>query len=324
MATTNRQIYPIYSLKEFSSITDLSSTFMELVVDDYGNNSYSNKKASFKTFGEYLVSSHPIFNKIDEIYNDKTQISVNTQTNEIAYIHKNDVYLSGTTHFLDNPKASNNAAFSNLYSNQTVQRKQLENFVHINGLEVEALTSGLKCNQCVVRGEWKEKEIKYSDRSIEPIYYPATKCKIKVPLFNNTLYGTNVIRMPKKGTFVTVVGKVKLPTDINKDTTPYYTPEKNLWAGVLFLNNLIAITEIHNFRNNLGYFSMQFPTANINFKVDNPNEGGPQIVNSYQRIRVVVPFKPDEIIPNDEDIQSESDIFRNIPINTVSLFYYAE
>ena len=308
------KIYPIENLPDATTIGNVSKTLMELVVDEYGNNVYSNKQATLKAFGDYLISSHPIFNKLDEIYNERTS----------EYDHSSDIYLGGQIHFLHNPESQNKSGvpFSKLDYAQTIRKDQLEDFIHENGLEVETITHDMKCMQCVVRGEWKQKPLRYTEISAAPLEFPATKCKVRTPLFNDTLYARNVIRMPKKGSFVTVVGKVKVPANIHDPTTPYYTPEKNLWAGALYINNLIAITELHNFKNDIAYFSMQFPTANLNFKVSNPTPGGPDIYNTYQRIRIVLPFKPADIVQNDEDMQSQTDIFKNIPVNAVALFYY--
>lgn len=305
--------YSISKLPDFNSSTDISNILMEIVVDEYGNNAYSNKYATFKDFGDYLVSSHPIFNKIDEIYNDKTITSLIEQSNEVDYDHKNDIYFSGQTYFQNHPLSKNldNTQYDNLENNRTVRKDQLENFLHISGLEVRAVKQDYKCKQCLLKGEWKDTSdpVTYNESSVKPLEVPATKCKIKTPLFNGQLYATTAIRFPTEGDFVTIIGKVKVPVNISKETNAYYTPESNLWAGVFCVNNLIAITELHNYKNGIAYFSFQLPSSKDK-------------KNVFQRIRIVVPFKPDDIIENDEDVHSDDDIFRNIPVNSVALFYY--
>lgn len=317
--------YPISKLDEYSypskiDESTISTLLMELVVDEYGNGVYSNKKATFQSFGDYLISSHPIFNKIDEIYNDRTIIDQDEQTGETIYRYRADIYLSGQTYFERNPLAyDTQKLYTDLNLHQTVQKRQIEQFVHDNGLEIEPIGNDFKCVYAMKNGtntNWleapKNPYMTEDLRNIVPFFenVSTTNCfEINGYINDGKLVGTDVISFRNnQNRFVTVVGKVKVPVEIS--TSPYYTPELNLWAATYDEDSrgIVAITELHNYRNvgstYYAYFSMQFPIA-IN-----------------QKIRIVIPFMP----ANSETISETQsfDVFGKIPINSVCLFYYSK
>jgi hypothetical protein len=303
--------YPISKLSNVSG-SNYSKLLMEIVVDNYGNNVYTNKQVPLEIFGDFLISSYPIFNKLNELYNDKTIVDYD-DSGTSSYRYKSDLYISGQTYFKTNPSLYSESkvdSYARLDSNNFVQKQQLEKYIHSNCLETFPIKSDYKCMQIVKKGEWTEAELIYDETNFSKclLETPSVKGKIKIPLFNGRLYGTNVMRLPnQKSSFVTIVGKVRVPEEITTNTTRYYTPEHNLWAGILYLDNLIAVTELHNYNDGIAYFSFQLPSA---------HDGE----NTYMRIRVVVPFKPAEALENDE--KTQIDIFKNIPVNSIAMFYY--
>ena len=306
--TFNRRLaYPISKL-DVLSVGNLNlDTLIEVVVDDYGNNSYANKQTSIRTIGDYLVSAHPIFNKIDDVYNDKTITMYDLNLDEEIYRYNSHIYFSGQTYFEINPYSKDETKFENLILNQTVQKKQLERFVHDVAFEVDAIQNDYRCIQYKKPFGWwsnssTDESPTFNERTIVQFDEPAAECTFdRSHLYAGHLYRTGEITF-YRNTFATIIGKVRVPNF--KVTKPYvyYTPEKNLWAAVLCGANIIAITELHNFNNDgIAYFSMQLP------------------VSFGQKIRVVVPFQPGEYIAGSET----ETLFSNIKTNSVCVFYYA-
>ena len=297
-----------YPISRFTPIGLNLDTLIEVVVDDYGNNSYVNKSTSVRTVGDYLVSAHPIFNKIDDVYNDKTITAYNAQLDEEIYRYNSHIYFSGQTYFELNPYSKDTTKFENLILNQTVQKKQLERFIHDVAWETDAVQNDYLCIQFKDPFGWwsniaTDANPTFNERTITPFATPASDCRFNRTSSYNNLFRTGEITF-YRNTFATIIGKIKIP-NFSKTRKPfvYYTPEKNLWAAVYCNSNIIAITELHNFTDDgIAYFSMQLPVV------------------FGQTIRVVVPFQPGEASSSDSQ---DTGLFANIPTNSVCVFYYA-
>lgn len=307
MATfyTKKISYPISKLSSLNKTSLDLDTLIEIVVDDYGNESFVNKKTSIRTIGDFLVSAHPIFNKIDDVYNDKTITVYDQNLDEEIYRYNSHIYFSGQTYFETNPYSRDTTNFENLISNQTVKKKQLEKFVRDVCLEVDAINSNCHCAQYKNPFGWSSNELgddnpTFNERTIIAFEEPHAECTFdRSHIYGGHLYKTGEILF-YRNTFITIIGKVRVPNFKKTKPFVYYTPEKNLWAGVLCGSNIIAITELHNFtENGIAYFSMQLP------------------VSAGQTISIVVPFQPGEVVP-----ETETGLFKNIKINSVCVFYY--
>lgn len=298
-------VYPISKLSPLNSL-DLN-TLIEVVVDDYGNNSFVNKHTSIRTVGDYLVSAHPIFNKIDDVYNDKTVTVYDQRLDEEIYRYNSHIYFSGQTFFDTNPYSKDKSKFEKLILNQTVQKKQLERYVHDVAFEIDPVGNDYRCIQYKDPFGWwtnsaTDTNPTFNERTVEPFAQPAAECEFDRSHSYNKIFRTDEITF-YRNTFATIIGKVKVP---NFSTLPkpfvYYTPEKNLWAAVMCGSNIIAITELHNYDGDIAYFSMRLP------------------VSFGQTIRIVVPFRP--ALPSPGDPQ-DTGLFANIKTNSVCVFYYA-
>lgn len=304
--------YIDYPISKLDSLNFNENALIELVVDDYGNGDYVNRKTTIGTFYDFLISSHPIFNKIDDVYNDKSVSEINDDTNTVSYRYASDIYISGQTYFDKNPFSYDKTAYVKLFNNQTVQRKQLEKFIHDNTLEINAIKSGDTIVQYGVYGWDKSESDSTNPRldmtSLVKFAEPSQDTKIINDPDDSTipLTHTNAISF-YSNVFATIVGKVKIPNCFKGDLNyrmPYYSPETNLWVGVWEGKNIIAISELHNIENNVAYFSFQMPMA--------------KNTNYY----IVVPFSPGTSSGNEEQ-NTNLDLFSKIPVNSVSIFYYS-
>lgn len=307
--------YPISDLHELSRSTLSLDTMMELVVDDYGtgdtseNASWVNRRANIETFFDFLISSHPIFNKIDEIYNSE--------------LYPSDIYLNGITYFASNPYSQDKSDYSELFENQTVTKDQLEWFLNANSLQIHSTTNTDVCRQYIDDGF--DNEI---DNTNAPTYTSGTVIPFKKPvklinvgpIQSIPFYHTSSIT-PALNAFLTIVGLVEIPYEyLNQASIPYYTPERNLWVGAVWNGNIISLTELHNIRivkvnetknRAIAYFSMQFPVIKD---------------ESYY---IIIPFVPpeqqDPKPENDflDDIPVGYDMFKDIRVNSIAAFYYA-
>ena len=277
---------------------------MEVLVDDYGNGIYTNKSTTFETLGIYLISSHPIFNKLNEVYNDKTVKTYDDDGNATYDYSGTSIYLSGVTYFNHNPKSSDGKEYGSLKNNQTVQKDQMDALLKKIGLSIHPISKDSTYKQYVNTNQWEYDETNhptYTETDISGFKIPSAKCKFDKTLDN--FHCTELITCSSdKNVILNIIGKVRLPDPFKQKPTPYYTPEMNLWVGVLMENNIIAITELHNFKDNVAYFSMQIPMIR------------------NKSFRIVIPFEPANAQSNGGN---EDDIFNNIPENYVSLFYYS-
>ena len=308
--------YPISKLQDENvSYTNLNN-YIELVIDDYGNNSYVSRKTEISTFYDFLISSHPIFNKIDDVYNDRSYPETNEYTNEVTYRYASDIFISGQTYFKYHPYSTDEKALkdNNFLANQTVQKRQVEQYVHDNALEINPVQYEDTMVQFEYYGWNKSLNDDENPRtdmlSFVALTRPSENCRIKkspnadgIPLYHSD--GFRVF----SNTFATIVGKVNLPEGFNlsKQRKPYYTPENNLWVGVWWKNSLVAISELHNIVGNVAYFSIQMP----------------MVMNELYY--VVVPFKPNGFgttLASDSTV--EHDMFKNIRVNTFAIFYYSK
>ncbi len=276
MATTEistKLIYPVSKMPgpNWNEYVD----YIEFVDNIYGNN-YVNKFIQIHAFSTHIISSYPIFNRLDELFN--------TELDNPRYAGA--LYFGDDTYFRENPRSNSTIDFGSLTSSQTVKFSQLSDIIHANGLELYPVATNFKCKQVVGGGTWKESNIIYNENVSTPMLEPANKCEIKNEIFDGLFYASGILSFEeKKSCFATIVGKVKVPKSLleSNKTTPYYTPEYNLWAGLLYLNNLIAVTELHVYKNDIAYFSFQVPLVNV------VNDAATE---SSQRLRVVVPFRP--------------------------------
>lgn len=306
--------YPI------SQLANLSSSFnedilIELVIDDYGNGDYVNRQTTIATFYDFIISSHPIFNKIDDVYNDKSYPEVNEETNTVSYRYASDIYISGQTYFAINPFSYDKTQYSNLLDNQTVQKRQLERFIHDNALEINVVRN---TDTIVQYGEygWDKCSSNETNPRLDTLSFvkfeaPNTKTKISLPPNDSIpLYHSNYISLYSNA-FVTIVGKVKLPKYEIDNTTnikdvrrsPYYTPENNLWIGIWEGKNIIAISELHNFDEDIAYFSFQLP------------------MSRDHKYYLVVPFEVKGV--DETGTTKGNDLFSEIPVNSAAVFYYS-
>jgi hypothetical protein len=305
--------YVDYPISKLSPLNFNENAWMELVVDDYGNGDYVNRKTKIITFYDFIISSHPIFNKIDDVYNDQTYVDVNEDTNTTSYRYGSDIFISGQTYFAKNPFAYDTSPYPRLSDNQTVQKRQLEKYVHDNSLEINTIKTE---DTCVQYGEygWYKSTSDSDNPRIDALSFVKFKETSKdfeiqnnksssIPL-NHSKNAINVY----SNSFVTIVGKIKMHSSINKDLaqTPYYSVENNIWVGIWSNGNLIAISELHNYDGNIAYYSFQLPLT--------------RDTDYY----IVVPFDVDTSASNSSTNSSSYDMFENIAPNTAAIFYYSE
>lgn len=280
MANQNTR-YPVSDLETYTN--PIPNSYLELVVDDYGNRSYVNRKTTTDSFFDFLISSHAIFNKIDDVFNERTIIDVDEATNEEYYRYGSSAFISGQTYFKINPSSNNTTIYEELGLNETVKKGQLEKFIHDKCLELRSLKTEDTAVQYAENGWYKSISDGENPRldilSLVKFAVPNVDCKINrdstqdgIPFWHS---GPIAIY---SNALATIFGKVKLPNTFNNlESSAYYTPELGLWVGVMCDGKMIAITELHNIdeTTKIAYFSMQIPMS--------------RDTDYY----VVVPFEPD-------------------------------
>lgn len=292
--------YPISNLDSASlNLQDL----LEIVTDDYGNKSYVNKKITVESFFDFLVSSHAIFNKIDDVFNDKSIVDINEITNEEEYRYISSAYISGQTYFQNNPYTNNNTIYNELKINETVKKQQLEKYIHDKCLEIRPLKTEDTAVQYTENGWYKSINDKENPRidllTFEEFAKPNLNCKIKnEPNPNGIPFWHSGPISIFSNAWATIFGKVKYKK--NAWSAPYTLPDLGKWVGIVTgdENNtrLIAISELHNFdKNDIAYFSFQLP------------------LNRNTNYYVVLPFKPLDV--------SESNITENTSTNSTNNKY---
>ena len=264
MATNQTTKYPISTMPSGSFDLD---AYLELVTDDYGHGAYVNRHTTVSSFFDFLISSHAIFNKLDDVFNERTIIDIDEATNEEKYRYIPSAYISGQTYFKDNPKSENTTFYEALKINATVTKQQLEKFIHDKCLEVRALQTSDTAVQYTQNGWYKSTSDKENPRldnlTLQKFAKPNSICRIDRDA------GRDGIQFKHSGPFsiysnslATIFGKVRVPKS-EIESTPYYSSELGLWVGVMSEGRIIAISELHNFDENgeVAYFSFQLPMS---------------------------------------------------------------
>lgn len=297
--------YPISELK--SGVINYS-TLIELIIDEYGDGTYVSKNATIEMFGDYLVSSHAIFNVLNDIFNDKTVVDTNINDVE-TYRYASDLYFQSATYFLDNPYSkTSDVRIEGLEANQTITKRQLQRYIQEHGMEIDTIKENydiFKWNSNT--NSWKIDPIfpVLSETEFVPFNIENDNLIDLSPSINGTIYHGNANPIvAERNTVINIIGTISLPEGWNKPSTRYFIPEYNLWISLLNRNTgkkgLYGMTELHNIIDGVAYFSMSVP------------------MSIGTRFSIVMPFEPGESRP----LANEGSLFEGMTESNFAFAYY--
>ena len=296
-----------YPISELSSHKIDYNTLIELIIDEYGDGTYISKNATIEMFGDYLVSSHAIFNILNDLFNDKTIIDTDINGDE-HYRYASDLYFQSATYFLENPYSKETSKrIEGLEMNQTITKRQIQRYIQEHGMEIDTIKNYYDIYL------WDCQLTSWNMNPNVPLMNEIT-C-IPFNLSNNNLisldsrigstfyYGNSNPIITEKNTLVNIVGMVSLPSGWNDPTTKYFIPEYNLWVALLNRKNnnaIFGLTELHNIVDGVAYFSMSLPMSiNTSFSI-------------------VMPFTPGESV----EIDTAGTLFSAISASNNAIAYY--
>lgn len=297
--------YPISELK--SAKIDYN-TLIELIIDEYGDGTYISKNATIGMFGDYLVSSHAIFNVLNDIFNDKTVVDTDLNGNE-TYRYVSDLYFQSATYFLDNPWSKEvTKKIEGLALNQTITKRQLQRYIQENGMEIDTIKNYYDIYM------WDHENSTWNNDDNAPMLTETTLVPFNIADENlieidskigqSFYYGSLKPIVIEKNTMVNIVGTISLPDGWNDPTTKYFIPEYNLWVALLNRKNnkssIFGMTELHNVVDGIAYFSFSIPMS-----IDT-------------RFSIVMPFKPGRSV----EIENQESVFSNLTMSNRAIAYY--
>lgn len=300
-----------YPISELKSGTINYDTLIELIIDEYGDGTYISKNATIGMFGDYLVSSHAIFNILNNLFNDKTIVDTSPNGDE-TYRYASDLYFQSATYFLDNPwSKETRTRIEGLTLNQTITKRELQRYIQEHGFEIDTIKNYYEIF------EWNHELSSWELNSTPPMLTEISNVPFNVENKNliqldseiiSTFYhGNSSPIITEKNTIVNVIGIISLPKGWNKPSTKYFIPEYNLWVALLNRKNnkaLFGITELHNIVDvddvGIAYFSMSIPMS-----IDT-------------RFSIVMPFEPGESI----QLDNSGTLFEGITSTNNAIAYY--
>lgn len=285
-----------YPISELNSGTINYQTLIELIIDEYGDGTYISKNATIEMFGDYLVSSHAIFNVLNDVFNDKTIADTNDNGDAI-YRYASDLYIASSTYFLNNPYSDDiSSRIESLELNQTITKRQLQRYIQEHGMEIDTIKdyySFFKWNKSE-NGFWEVDTTvpKISELTCVPFNLSGNNFVALTSTIGSFWHGcSNQIRV-ERNTIINIVGAIELPSGWNDESTRYFIPEYNLWVALLNRKEethhkpIFGLTELHNIVKKtidgtdhyIAYFSFSLPmTIDSRFSIVFPFEPGTSV-----------------------------------------------
>ena len=273
--------YPISELK--SAKIDYN-TLIELIIDEYGDGTYISKNATIGMFGDYLVSSHAIFNVLNDIFNDKTIVDTDINENE-TYRYAASLYIPSDTYFLDNPyNKDTKTKIERLLSNQTITKGQLQRYIQEHGLEIDTVKNNYDFYKWNCESKsWiiDEEAPTLTELTCIPFNIENDNLIEIDSEINSFYHGNSEPIVTEKNAIVNIVGMISLPKGWDDPSTKYFIPEYNLWVALLNRKNdkaLFGMTELHNIIDGVAYFSIIVPLSiGTKFSIVMPFEPGSSV-----------------------------------------------
>ena len=328
-----------YPISQLGSTTIDYNTLIELIIDEYGDGTYVSKNATIEMFGDYLVSSHAIFNLLNDMFNDRTIYKTDSNGNKI-YRYISDLYIPSTTYFLDNPYLIDdnrqiNKRIEELSDTQTITKRQLQRYIQEHGFQIDTMKGGYDLFIWNYSSQsWRMITTKPQITESSIVQF-SIETEDLIPLNSLVKSGYSFYHgnpnpiVTEKNTIVTIIGSVALPNGWNDSSTKYYIPEYNRWVALLDRKpnnpsqaNIFGITELHNITSNgqtMAYFSITLPLSiGTKFSIVMPftpetSNANPSIGSIYSGLNktnhAIVYYWGENLYINNED----KDIYPDVP-----------
>lgn len=296
-----------YPISELRSGTIDYDTLIELIIDEYGDGTYISKNATIGMFGDYLVSSHAIFNVLNDLFNDKTIVDTDLNGDE-RYRYASDLYFQSATYFLDNPwSKETRTRIEGLSMNQTLTKRQIQRYIQEHGMEIDTIKDYYDIYM------WNCNSRAWDLNLTLPLLTEITCVPFNVndanlidltqEIDSTNYHGCSLQITAEKNTMINIVGTISLPEGWNKPTTKYFIPEYNLWVALLNRKNnksIFGITELHNIVDGIAYFSFSLP------------------MSIGTRFSIAMPFTPG----NRTELANDNPLFSKMTSTNYAIAYY--